>query len=395
MRVWTPSTLAKEVQRLLGRSLQVVEVEGEISQIHVPASGHCYFQLRDRDAALSCVVWRTNWQSQRFHPRPGDRVVCRGRVGAFGQQSRYQLYVSLVRPAGEGKLAKELAARRARLESEGLLDPRRKRALPRYPRFVGIATSPTGAALQDFLRVSRGRWPAARILLGGCTVQGPTAPSSVLRAVELLLEDARSEVIVVTRGGGSKVDLLPFMDETLARFLAHSPVPIVSAVGHEIDTTLADLVADAVAPTPSAAAGLVFPDGAALASEVDARAMRLDRAMDRRVVTARRRLAELRGRLRDPLAMLRAARRRRHDLLGRLDRVVERRLAGRRERLRHLRARLEAVAPRRVLERGYAIVEGPRGVVRAPGDVAAGEAVRVRVAGGAFGAKVMTDESAP
>ena len=388
MRTWTPTSLAQEVDRMLARRMEVVHVEGEVSQIQVPASGHAYFQLRDRDAALSCVAWRTTWRSQRYHPRPGDRVVVRGRLGAFGRQSRYQLHVSLVSPAGEGKLAKELAERRARLEADGLLDPRRKRSLPPSPRFVGVATSATGAALQDFLRVSRERWPAARILLAACTVQGLDAPASVLRAVELLLDDARSEVIVVTRGGGSKTDLLLFMDERLARFLAHSPVPVVSAVGHEIDTTLADLVADAVAPTPSAAAAMVLPDGRARAQATDAAALRLDAAMDRHLRSARRRVRDLRRRLRDPAARIGTAATQRRVLADRLHDAMGRRLRRDRERLAGALARLEAVGPLRVLQRGYAIVEGAQGVVTDPAAVSAGEELSVRVAAGRFGVRV-------
>ncbi len=388
MRTFTPTSLARELEQVLGKRLPLVQVEAEVAQIHEPSSGHCYLQLRDRDATLSCVMWRSAWRGQRFRPEPGDRVVCRGRVGVFGGQSRYQLYVNIIEPAGVGKLARELQARRARLEAEGLLDPRRKRSLPVCPRWVGVATSITGAALQDFLRVSRHRYPAARVLVAGCTVQGERAAPSVLRAVELLLEDGRAEVIVVTRGGGSKMDLLPFWDEQLARFLAHVPVPVVSAVGHEIDTTLADLVADAVAPTPTAAAVQILPDGPALAQRVDQAEHLLCGAVHRLLGQARRRVAELAARNRDPRQRLAGVRSARADLLVRLHAATLRHVESKRREILAARARLDAVSPTAVLERGFAVVVGPTGVVTSVQETTAGDALRIHLIDGRLSASV-------
>ncbi len=249
-RRFTPSSLAREVGRELGRRWPRVVVEGEVGQVHVPASGHCYFVLRDREATLSCVLWRGDLEVSPCRPEVGLRVEATGQLGLYGMQSRYQLYARVVRRAGEGERARKLARIRARLEAEGLLDPRRKRPLPPSPRVVGVATSLTGAALQDFLEVSRRRSPATRILVAPCTVQGPEAPSSVIRALELLVEDGRAEVLVITRGGGAREDLSAFDDEWLARWVARSPVPVLSAVGHQVDASIVDLVADAVAPTP-------------------------------------------------------------------------------------------------------------------------------------------------
>lgn len=412
MRKYGVRALSRDVATLLQRHWPAVLVEGEVSQLQTPSSGHAYLVLREQEACLNVVVWRNEWRAATWRPKVGDRVLCRGKLGMYEAQGRIQLYANVLRPAGEGAQQKELAERRARLEAEGLLDPRRKRALPRWPRVIGLATSPTGAALQDFLRVSRERFPSARILLAGCTVQGPEAPSSVVRALELLYEDSRADVIVVTRGGGSKADLLPFWDEQLARWIADAPVPVISAVGHEIDTTLSDLVADAVAPTPSAAAVLALPDGGALAQRVDESVLALQGSALRELARRRRLVDGLAARLRHPGERLAAARRRRDDLArrllaamertlrdgrertrqaDRLDRAMRALLRDRRQRLVADRRALLALSPYAVLDRGYAIVTGPDGVVSDPAQVERGDRLAIRVRAGAFAATVDDD----
>jgi hypothetical protein len=219
----TVKGLAQQIDRLVGRAFSTVAVEGELAQVQVPQSGHAYLTLREQDAVLHVVMWRTEWAARAVDPRPGERVVVYGRVGTFPAQGRWQVYATRVERAGVGELQRRLEEIRARLLADGLLDPRRKRELPRFPRVVGVATSLQGAALQDFLRVSRERWPAAKILVAGCLVQGEEAAASVVRALELLFEDGRSDVVVVTRGGGSRLDLLPFDDEQLARWIATAP----------------------------------------------------------------------------------------------------------------------------------------------------------------------------
>jgi len=408
MRRFTVTQLNRELARLLDQRFPNIEVEGEVGQLNVPGSGHAYLDLRDRDDTLSAVVWRDTWNSLSHRPKRGDRVVARGRVGVFGRRGVYQLYITAIRPAGEGRLAAELAKRRARLEAEGLLDPRRKRRLPSMPRFVGVATSLTGAALQDFLKVSGQRFPAARILVAGCVVQGPTAPPSVIQAVDLLLDDGRSEVIVITRGGGSKEDLLAFHDEDLCRWMAHCPVPVVSAVGHQVDTTLLDLVADAVSPTPSAAVLTVLPDGGALRQVVDDAELRALRAVSVRVQRAQQRVDATVKRLRHPSQRLSEVRRSAVTLQQRLIVGTTRRVAiarqhldttgdrlhridlvdARRQRLNAAEQRLRALSPVAVLDRGYAMVTGPTGVVRSTQDVKPGERLSIRVADGTLPATV-------
>ena len=388
MRKYTVTSLTKELDTLLYRHYPSVTVEGEVSQVSLPASGHCYLTLRDREATLACVVWKSDWQNLSFRPKRGDRVLCRGRVGVYPSQGRYQLYVRVVRPVGAGDEARKLEEIRARLEADGLLDPRRKRPLPRFPAVVGVATSLTGAALQDFLKVSRERFPGALIRVAGCKVQGPDAAGSVIRALELLFDDGRSDVVVVTRGGGSKTDLMAFNDEQLARWIATAPVPVVSAVGHEVDTSLADLVADAVAPTPSAAALLVLPDGPALAQRVDELALSLDASMSRFLANGRSSVGSLQARLRHPGQRLAAMSERRQDLSRRLMREMERYLAAQRVRLDAAEGRIVALSPYGVLDRGYALVTGPQGLITSPDSVQPGDPLEIRLAGGELAAEV-------
>ncbi len=406
----TVSQLTDRLDQLVKSHFSMVLVEGEVDQVSTPHSGHAYLTLRDSGASLSGVVWRNQWKQMDFKPDPGQRVVCRGRLGVYGPQGRYQLYIHDIQPWGQGERAAQVEAIKARLAAEGLLDPRRKRPLPGFPHFVGVATSLTGAALQDFLRVSRARYPSARILIAGCQVQGEEAPGTLIRAIELLIEDGRSEVIVVTRGGGSKADLWAFMNEQLARFLAESPVPVVSAVGHEVDTSITDLVADVAAATPSVAANLVFPDGPALAQRVDQSTLALSEAVERKVERAREHLGDLRARLRHPRASIVQQRTRCRDLEARSHQAFSHLIARRRERYAGLAARqargmvtrldplratcsglsarLEALSPQGVLERGFAVVRGPDGVLTNASSIGAGDLVHVRVAEGGFRAKV-------
>jgi exodeoxyribonuclease VII large subunit len=384
-RVWTVKTLTLELTRAMDRFFSNLTVEGEVAQMHTPRSGHCYLQLREGDATMGAVVWRSNWQSSRYKCKVGDRIRARGRIGLYPSQSKYQLYVRHLEPAaGTGWLQKQIQERLERLRADGLLDPARKRPLPQYPRTIGLATSADGAALQDFLRVSGERFPAARILLASCKVQGPEAAASVTRALQLLAEHGGSDVVVVTRGGGSKEDLLPFMDEHLARQVAAMPMPVVSAVGHEIDTSICDMVADAVAPTPSAAALTVLPDGIDLARRVDAAAEALDFAWQRGIALRRERVAALAARLRHPADDLKRGRIALTGLSERLDRALRSRLDRETARLDAVERRLAALSPLGVLDRGYAIALKDGTVVTQPSQVAPGDRLAIRIAGGSL-----------
>ena len=392
MRRFTVKSLNEDIDTTLAARYSTIIVEGEVGELKTPYSGHCYMTLRDQDSAISAVAWRSVWQSAQYKPKVGERVLIRGKVRVYVPRGVYQLYVHEIQPVGAGALAKEIEARKARLMADGLLDPRRKRPLPTFPKTIGVVTSLTGAALQDFLKVSGERYPAAKILVAGSVVQGETAPASLIRALELLEEDGRSEVIVMTRGGGAKEHLMAFQDEYLARAIAACSVPVVSAVGHQVDTTIADLVADHVAPTPSAAALLVCPDGLALTQRVDEAASDLNHAMHRWLSQSRQRLGHLKARLRHPGQSLPDVRKRALELIRRLSTAWQHRiLAQRTARLEQLEFRLAALSPKQVLGRGYAIVRHNDVVVESPDAVSDGDTLEIRLRHGELKATVGSD----
>ena len=410
MSKYTPSSLAAELDALVRGRYPGITLQAEVGQLIAAASGHRYLTLRDQNAQISATIWRDDWRRMAFKPKQGELVEARGRLSIYGRKGNYQIAITKMSPAGEGQLARKIAEIKARLAADGLLEPSRRRALPRFPRVVGVVTSLSGAALQDFLEVSRVRHPSARILVSGSVVQGDAAPPAIVKALELLIQDGRSEVIVLTRGGGSKEDLLCFQDEDVARAIARCPVPVVSAVGHQIDTTIADLVADAVEPTPSAAAARVFPDDEALKRRVDEASLALERALAWQLGRHKQRLKSLQERLRHPgerlaeyrrqhgvlterlqRALITAVERRRSTLRvleQRLEPATSRQIARSRARLERDAARLDALSPLAVLGRGYAIARSSRGVVTQVADVADGDALMIRVADGEFLATV-------
>jgi len=292
----TVGQLVRLAHGALDARFGVVWVEGEVSNLRVGGGGHAYFTLKDDEASLPVAMWRSSLERLRFRLQDGQKLRVCGRVGIFAKQGRFQLYADRAEPAGLGALMLELEQRKAKLSAEGLFDPARKRPLPRWPRTVGIVTSAHGAALHDILEVARRRCPM-HLLLAPALVQGPEAPSSLVRAIGRLAVRPGIDVIIVGRGGGSIEDLWAFNDERLARAIADCPVPVVSAVGHEVDTTICDLVADVRAATPSQAAELVVPDCRTWELALRTATDRLHRAMQRRTVDASARLDSVAVRL--------------------------------------------------------------------------------------------------
>ncbi len=378
--------LTRRIKRALERGFSRVEVEGEVSRFVAHRSGHWYFVLKDDDAVLSCAMFRNANQRVGFTPRDGERLVLVGDVSVYPPRGNYQLIVRAMRRAGAGDIAARLEALKRKLQAEGLFDPRRKRPLPPVPRAVGVATSPTGAAIRDILKVMRRRFPGAVVYLAPCRVQGEGAAEEIVDALRLLAEHGKSEVIIVGRGGGSQEDLFCFNDERVARAIAASPVPVVSAVGHEIDTTIADLVADRRAATPSHAAELVVPERERMLQDLDALDDRMKAAMARILRRHRERVGRLV--LRGPHRRLQDARRRCDELGRRRDLAMRRALEGRRSRLAGARGRLDALSPLSVLGRGYAVVlrEG-RAVIDAA-ELAPGDGVELRLHRGGASARV-------
>ena len=392
---YTVSQLTGHIRRLIDDdpALSDLWVEGEISNFSRASSGHCYFTLKDAGSQIGCVMWRSVANRQRSLPTGGDRVLAHGRVGVYEAGGRYQLYVDKIQPAGVGNLYLEFERLKARLEAEGLFDPQRKWPLPRFPRCIGVVTSPTAAALRDILNVLSRRYPLASVLLSPTQVQGDAAPPQIVTALDALNERDDVDVIIVARGGGSLEDLWAFNDERVARAVAASRIPIICGVGHETDFSLADFAADARAPTPSAAAELVAPDRAELRAQAVGLAAALTTVLQGAIEERRWRLAEQTRALKhlSPTAQLAQSRQRVDDLLGRARAAVRHNLTLRRERLMGLTGRLAGVSPLGTLERGYAVVRRQEtgAIVQLVAQAAAGDVLAVRVADGEFEAEVM------
>lgn len=389
---WSVSDLNRYVRQSLEADyrLKNVTVAGEISGFKAYPSGHWYFTLKDAGAQVNCVLWRARAARQAFTPRDGDAVTATGHITLYEQRGQFQFDVATLERAGQGDLYREFEQLKARLKAEGLFD-RPKRELPRLPRVIGLVTSPAGAALRDMLNILRRRLPLARVLLAPTPVQGAEAPPQIIEALKRMTA-YQPDVVIVGRGGGSLEDLWCFNDEGVARAIAAMPMPVVSGVGHEVDFTIADFVADLRAPTPSAAAELVttlsIDD---LRAGVDAFSAQLTEWLSQTVQAKRWALAERQARLGglSPRAQLAHARQRLTEVMTRSRRAQHHRLQLERERLNGLTQTLNTVSPLAVLGRGYAVVTHLGGaVVRRAAEVQTGETLRVRVSEGEFGAEV-------
>lgn len=388
MERYSVSQLVGEVKGTLKGEFPDVSVEGEVSgyKLH-QGSGHWYFSLKDEGATLACVMFRGDNQRLRRQPREGERVIARGGLDVYEQRGTFSLVVRGLQAAGAGDLAARLEALKRRLAAEGLFDPERKRPLPSHPTAIGVATSPTGAAFQDILRVLAHRFPGVTVYLAPCRVQGEGSAAEIAAAVELLNRHGRSEVLIVGRGGGSAEDLAAFNEELVVRAVASSALPVVSAVGHETDTSLCDLAADVRAATPSHAAELVVPERDALVADLGELAERLRVAMERRVRSARQQLGRVR--LVHPRDRVERGRLRLDELDERLAAAAGRQLERRRDRLEARAQRLDALSPLRVLRRGYALVDVGGRVVTDATTLAPGDPLRVRFARGEAEATVV------
>lgn len=425
-RAYTVAELTRLMRVQIEPRFKDIWVAGEVASCRKQSSGHLYFTLKDADASISAVIWSSQARRVPFALEDGLEVVARGFVEIYPPHGKYQLIVQELEPRGEGAQALLRKQITERLQAEGFLDLARKRPLPFLPRRVGVATSPTGAALRDFLRVLHGRFPGMPVLIAPCRVQGEGAAVQVRSAIRSLCR-AGCDVVVVTRGGGSKDDLAAFDDEGLARAIAVCPVPVVSAVGHQIDVSIADLVADVRAATPTHAAQLVAPVKEELEAKLAGLRARLRRAVTEAVTSRRRDLRALRAELTDPAHLLSRQRHRIDDLLHRAEgavrsrardarshvvdqrsrlaradpRVRVRDLQGRvreatarlgrwqasvfpRERLRleRLQARLEPANVAKLLERGFSLVLHQGRVVTSSADVPAGSDARIVLARG-------------
>lgn len=380
---------------LLESGLPPLWVEGEISNFKAHPSGHWYFTLKDRDAQVSCTMFRSSNLRVRFRPKDGQQVLVRGKVSLYEARGTYQINAELMEDAGEGQLQREFERLKDKLSKEGLFDAALKRPLPAMPRRIAVVTSPTGAAVRDVLHILARRFPAASVLVVPTPVQGAAATESIVAALETASAREDVEVIILARGGGSIEDLWCFNDERVARAIRRSRVPVVSGVGHEIDFTIADFAADVRAPTPSAAAELVVPDRHALLNTLKADEMRLLRCAKQLLGRVGDRVQALVHRLNraHPGAKLQQQVQRLDDLEMRLRRGWEMRLARSQQRLLLAQRGLDAISPLATLERGYAIVTGPDGrALMDAAEVRPGDTIEARLKRGALRARVLGDE---
>lgn len=427
--VYTVSRLNSEVRAVLQGSFPLLWVEGEISNLARPASGHIYFTLKDPQAQVRCAMFRMKRQYLRFQPENGLRVLIRGRVGLYEGRGEFQLVAEHMEPAGEGALRQAFEALKLRLQDEGLFDTAHKQPLPLLPRQIGIITSPSGAAIRDVLSVLGRRFPGIPVLIYPAQVQGEEAPQSLINALRLAERRADCDLLILTRGGGSLEDLMAFNDEALARTLHQMSIPVISAVGHEIDFTIADFVADRRAPTPSVAAELATPEREEIAQRItvlqhratrcirqqleqgrltlrqlqrelmrhhpasqlqqrlqylDELGQQLQRNLLNRLTQQQNRLALLSGRLRaaTPSHRLQRQKERLQNLDRRLRSQTERMLQQHRQRLALTGSRLNALSPLSTLERGYSItLKMPQGeVLRDVHGLAPGDTLETRLA---------------
>jgi len=393
--VYSVSRLNREARLLLETGLPALWVEGELSNVARPSSGHWYFTLKDADAQVRCAMFRSANARVRVVPRDGLQVLLRARVSLYEPRGDYQLIAEHLEEAGEGVLRRRFEELKARLAAEGLFDAAAKRPLPRLPRRIGVITSPTGAAIRDILHVLRRRFPAVPVILYPVPVQGAAAAGAIAAALRLAGERAEADVLIVARGGGSLEDLWAFNEEVVARAIRASRIPVVTGVGHEVDFTIADFAADVRAPTPSGAAELAVPDAAEWRRQLDGAAARLATAAGRRLARAAERLAWLVGRLRRVHPRERLARRaqRLDELEARMRRALVQRLAASRARLLAASRTLNAVSPLATLERGYSILVTADGrLVRAAREVAVGAPVVARTGHGTVHATVTRTE---
>ena len=436
-KTYSVAELNAAIRGLLGAEFNDVWVAGEISGSKTASSGHCYFTLKDHDAQLRCVCFRMSLRYLKFKPQDGVAVLARGRIDVYESRGEYQLLVETLEPQGHGALQFAFEQLKKKLAAEGLFDAARKRAIPRLPRRIGIVTSPSGAVIRDITQILSRRFPGLHIRLYPATVQGEGSIEAVLRAIEYFSNSTWPDVVIVARGGGSLEDLWTFNEEAIARAIAASSVPIISAVGHETDFTIADFVADLRAPTPSAAAELVIGTREQLFDQLSVFDHKLVQSVRYRLAMAGRRLHqqgveraaavlhrsigrlqqrvdELEYRLRERTATAASARRQRlEELMARLRsldlrlriaaarrrleaddaammQLIRLRITRAHSRLDPLIAHLTQLSPLKILERGYALVTDAAGrIVKEPSDAPVGSEIDVRLASGRIAAQVV------
>ncbi len=384
LTVWQLTSVIKE---LLEAAIPTVWVTGEISNFSRPSSGHCYLTLKDDQAQIRCAIWRNVSQRMRFDPHDGLEVVCRGHLDVYAPRGTYQLIVESIEPKGIGALELAFRQLRDKLAREGLFDPQRKRPLPSFVRRIAVVTSPTGAAIHDFLQVLGRRWRGADVVIVPTRVQGEGAADEIAAAIAAANRlPMKIDCLVVTRGGGSLEDLWCFNEEAVVRAIHASRIPVISAIGHEIDVTLSDLVADVRALTPSEAAELVAPAAEDLSARFRETGKRLAAALRWRVSAARARIDAASGHraFRRPMDRIEDLSRRLDELEGRSTRAIKQQMAIAASSVEKHAARLDALSPLAVLSRGFSITQRADGgqIIRDANELNSGDRIVTRLGKG-------------
>lgn len=417
VRVFTVTELTRQIRSVVEGQFGAVVVEGELSNVRQPPSGHCYFTIKDESAQIRAVIWRSDMRGLPFIPKDGVKVRAHGALTVYERDGSYQIVVKRMEEAGKGSLQAAFEALKKKLAAEGLFEADRKRRLPLLPRQIGVVTSPTGAAIRDILKVLGRRFPNLHVVIAPARVQGDGAAQEIAEAIDLLNRRGGVEVMIVGRGGGSLEDLWCFNEEVVARAVARSVIPVISAVGHETDFTICDFVADVRAPTPSAAAEMVVGRKEEFLGALRHQSLSMTRLLQHALLESRSRLnAAARSYVfREPGNAARVYRqkidglqtRARHvlesrfrdgqqqadDLSARLSRQLTTILADRSQRVRSLDRQLAAYNPLAVLKRGYSITFNAGGkAIRSAGEVEPGETVRTRVGEGEFTSQVTHEQ---
>lgn len=386
-RVYTVCEITREIKRNIEEGFAPLAVEGEISNFKRHTSGHLYFSLKDAEAQIACVMWRGRNQNIPFQPQDGAKVLAFGGLSVYERQGKYQLDVMWLKPTGAGEQQLAFEALKKKLASEGLFDAARKKPIPDFPSAIGVVTSETGAAFRDVVSILSRRAPWVELILRPARVQGEGAAEDVSAAIDEFNAFGGVDVLIVGRGGGSLEDLSAFNEEAVARAIARSSIPVISAVGHEVDFSISDFVADLRAPTPSAAAELVVPDGAELSDRTMTLARRMARHVKNRITLGSERVAGLRRSygLRRPEERIREQRQRLDDLVRGMETAADRRIFDLKSRSSVLSEKLAALDPNAVLSRGYSITTRMRDgrIVTRSAELQKAEALRIRFAAGA------------
>jgi exodeoxyribonuclease VII large subunit len=396
MNAISVSELAASLKETLESEFPGVWVRGEITGVVLPASGHIYFNVKDAGAVVACVVWKSSVGRLKTRPANGVEVFLRGQATFYAGSGKCQLIVNAVEGQGLGAAELALQALTEKLAKQGYFDAKRKRALPAFPRRVGVVTSLSGAAVRDMLELFSRRWPLCEVVVVDARVQGEAAPAELAAGLRLLAAEHAAgrwplDAAIVGRGGGSKEDLAAFNSEAVADAIFAAPFPVISAVGHEIDFTLADKVADVRAETPTAAVELLVPNRAEFLADLESQSARLRGALSGRLRVARKQLDQFAGRtaLREPLDRIRTREQKLDELGERLARAAERRLEATREKLTAAAAQLQSLSPLKVLARGYSLTLRDGGkLLRSAAEVSPGDRLETRTAAGTVVSRV-------